>query len=135
MIDLAFLAPVAIGLHIGSAHLPDRGQTDTNPGIYARTASGLVYGGYRNSYRRTTVYVGQSFAVGPVDLTLALGTGYQRKCADGNGFTRTYLAPIAAVSYLVPVDLLGARPRIHFAPAWGGKSSTVFHISAEWSIK
>jgi hypothetical protein len=54
---------ITVGMHVGSAHFPDNGKVNNvNPGLYIRGESGAVFGFYRNSLRRTSVYAGYSHA-------------------------------------------------------------------------
>lgn len=67
-------AALILGLHLATAHV----RTDLNnynPGVYAR-CDAYVAGAYYNSVRRTTVYAGYVFPVGPVDVMVGAATGY-----------------------------------------------------------
>lgn len=162
--SLTALAAVSIGLHLGSAHVPQHQQNNVNPGLYLRVDDNQV-GFYRNSYGRTTVYAGHSFPVGPVELMVGVASGYDKRCSTTStdtvhteteavhgygkvtrtytttethttceGFSKHALTPLAAISYVVPVSIFNARPRIWFMPGIS-KASSVAHVSLEWSLK
>jgi hypothetical protein len=134
---LSALTPAAIGLHLMSQHMPQNDQNNRNPGVYVITEGGQIAGTYTNSHSRRTLYVGQTFKAGPVDLGLVLASGYDIRCSsEGNcrGFSKHRVTPLAALTYAVPLEVMGARPRLWLAPGMG-KASSVFHLSAEWSIK
>lgn len=123
--------PFVVGIHAHSLHVPAKdADNNSNWGLYGRTADGLTFGGYRNTLRRNSFYLGQSFdLIGPVDITLGAITGYKVK--DGQGWSRNYLAPLAAISYAPPVQILGATPRATLVPGHLLKSRSVFHLSVE----
>lgn len=134
---LSALTPAALGLHLMSMHMPQNDQNNSNGGVYVITQGGQIAGGYRNSHDRTTLYVGQTVKLGHVDFGVVLASGYDTRCSsDGNcrGFSKHKVTPLAALTYAVPLEVLGVRPRIWLAPGMG-KASTVIHMSAEWSIK
>lgn len=142
-IALALIAASAqgqtIGLHVGSKHLPDRGQSNQNLGIYYRTHSGVEAGYYRNSYRRDSFYVGQRLKLaegvyGNLGVDFGFITGYQRKCGEAcEGFSRGYITPMVVGDYLAPISIFGITPRLQFVPATKGNSAVV-HLSAEYHI-
>jgi hypothetical protein len=150
-----------VGLHLASVHTPARdGQNNTNTGVYVRDASGLTAGAYVNTQRRTSLYVGQQFDLGPIDVTVGIVSGYQRRCTDTQvqvdtmpaanrpghipapprpvyetrheckGFARGYLTPMVVPSVALPFSVLSVTPRIWFMPSFG-KQSSVMHLSAE----
>jgi len=129
----AHAEPLTVGLHIHSVHVPAK-DTDNNSnwGLYGRTADGLTFGGYRNTLRRNSFYLGQTFEHRGFGLTLGAITGYKIK--DGEGWSRNYLAPLAAVSYAPPVQILGATPRATLVPGHLVKARTVLHFSLEHSF-
>jgi len=49
------------------------------------------------------------------------------------GWSRGALSPMAGVSYLAPIRVLGAAPRLFLAPGFG-KASSVLNLSLEWSL-
>lgn len=78
---LEALQIATIGLHLVSAHVPGHdGQNNHNFGAYVVTESGLTAGFYENTIKRTSLYVGQTFDVGPLDVGVGVVSGYQRKC-------------------------------------------------------
>lgn len=127
------------GLHLASAHAPrEANMNEVNPGLYVITKDGWTGGFYRNTWRRTTVYGGRTFNVlGPIDATLGLHTGYQRRlvptapfCQDGveyhyqwQGVDKHKVGLLAALSWRVPVPL-PVQPRLTLAPG-------VLHLSVE----
>lgn len=125
------LAAVTIGMHIHSAHIPSKDSDENqNYGLYVRTDSGLTVGGYKNTLRRNSFYIGQSFQlIGPVDVTLGGITGYSIK--DGQGWSRSYIAPLVALSAASPVQVMGVTPRLTLVPGHLIKARTVLHLSVE----
>lgn len=152
--DYSRAVEITGGLHLGSQHFPAKEYSNSNPGAYLRFDSVQV-GAYRNSYGRPTVYAGWVQPVGPVDLMLGVASGYDRRCSthtnttitkevspDGirtatyrttweecYGFSKTKLAPLAAISYTLP-EVAHATPRVWLMPGIKG-SSTVLHLSIE----
>jgi len=153
-----------LGVHLASVHLPAKdGQNNDNVGLYVRTESGLTAGAYRNTLRRTSLYVGETFTLGPVDVLVGVASGYQRKCTDTlvqvgvtygdpypgripgppqpvyenrhecTGFSRGWLTPVLAPSIALPFALLGSTPRL-WCLYGAGKHSSVLHLSTEWSF-
>lgn len=118
------------GLHLHSMHTPaQEADNNLNRGAYVRTDGGLMIGAYRNTYRRLSPYVAQTIPVGPFDLALGVIGGYQRKGDDG--FSCGYLSPLAAISYAMPVQLMGVTPRLTLVPGHLVKARTVLHLSVE----
>lgn len=129
-----------VGVHTVSHHMPHRGQNNVNPGIYYRTHSGTEAGYYRNSYSRSSFYIGQRLSLtkgryGDLGVDVGFISGYQRKCKQGicNGFSRGAITPMVAGDYLSPISFFGVTPRLQFAPATKGNSA-VIHLSAEYKI-
>ncbi len=124
------------GLHLRSVHVPAKAENETNNanyGLYVRTESGLVVGAYRNTHRRNSLYVGQSFNLyGPFDAVLGGITGYQAK--DGAGYSRGAVSILAAMSYSPQFKVLNATPRITLVPGHLVKARTVIHLSTEWGF-
>lgn len=59
-----FLTPAIIGLHLFSVHIPGGGQDNNiNYGLYMQTKTGIVVGGFKNSYSRPSFYIGQSWSL------------------------------------------------------------------------
>lgn len=118
------------GMHLHSLHAPaNDSDNNANRGLYIRTDQGLTMGMYRNTYRRLSPYVAQSFDFGQADLVLGVIGGYQRK--GDAGFSRGYLSPLAAVSYAMPVQVMGVTPRLTLVPGHLVKARTVLHLSVE----
>lgn len=127
----AHAEPLTVGLHLHSVHVPAKEQdNNSNWGAYVRTDSGLTVGGYRNTLRRNSFYIGQSSQlIGPVDVTLGGITGYKIK--DGQGWSRSYIAPLVALSAASPAQVMGVTPRLTLVPGHLIKARTVLHISVE----
>jgi len=107
-------AQTVIGLHLVTAHVPNRGQEGVNPGLYSRFSNGLTLGAYRNSLDRLSVYGGITFNVaGPVDLTLGAVTGYKRE--EVAVPSKTVMVPVGDGSVMAPVQRCsnGDRPPCH----------------------
>ncbi len=51
-----------------------------------------------------------------------------------SGFGRGALVPVAAISYSAPFSVLGATPKLTLVPGMGNKSSTVLHLSLQFSL-
>jgi hypothetical protein len=105
MEPISFLTGLTIGLHMATLHIPMReNQANFNPGIYVEsTQTGATFGLYRNTLRRTSFYLGETFDVfrvvnAQVSMTLGGITGYRRhdtSCVElGPGY---YLPPGAPV--------------------------------------
>ena len=83
MIDLI----TAIGISLGSLHIPHADQNQVNPGVILE-AGDYRAGIYRNSLRRTTAFVGYSLPLlegkmGRLGLLGAIGTGYHSPLMGG----------------------------------------------------
>ena len=119
------------GLHVHSLHVPAKeGDSNQNYGLYVRTETGLTFGMYRSTIRRNAPYIGQTFRLyGPVDLTLGVIGSYQRK--NGEGWSRGYFGPLAALSVASPVQVMGVTPMLTLVPGHLVKSRTVLHLSIE----
>lgn len=150
------IASVTVGMHIASQHVPEYPHHEqVNPGLYVRMDR-MQLGAYRNSYGRATVYAGYAAPLGPVELMVGVASGYTRRCTTQSntyttkvktengyvavsdtvvtencmGFGRGALVPLAALSYVVPVEVGGFKPRMWFLPGVKGHSS-VFSLSVE----
>lgn len=139
----ATVASVVIGAHLHTFHFGGNGDlppalrnTDRTPGLYLRTESGLTAGVARNSLRRTSVYLAQTWATDNERWSLTVGaiTGYryrwvtgQHVCRPGytsapenpclyqHGKTRAHLRPLIAPSWAwieARPYLGGATPRV-----------------------
>lgn len=119
-------APAAIGLHVGSAHVPHKPrQSNFNPGLYVRFGNGFTAGAYRNTIDRLSVYAGVTINLaGPLDITLGAISGYKREETDikcrGRTFSRCYfvtghtrhsIGPLVAPSVRLPT-VGGVVPRV-----------------------
>lgn len=117
-------AETVYGLHVGSQHFPAREFNNSNPGLYVRAADWQV-GMYHNSYRDTTAYVARAWPLGNgFELMLGGATGY-RKAGAG------VVAPMAGITYAVPIRILGLQPRLFAAPPTP-KSSGLLHLALEF---
>lgn len=150
---LPILASVTLGLHLASAHFPERDFSPVNPGIYFRTEQGLTGGFYRNSLGRITAYGGWEWQAGPVGFSLGLASGYQTQtrtvscakatfladipladrgregCTNKEG-ANAYLQPLATLSYRLP-SIRGVVPRLEAIPPLGRRSVSVLAFSLE----
>lgn len=151
---------MTMGLHLGSYHVPDRPYfQNTNPGLFLRVDQTQL-GCYQNSYDRTSCYVAVIQPIGPVDVMAGLVTGYDRRCKERiettvtvrktetatitmtdhmllrecRGFSKEKVTPMLALSYAIPVEILGATPRLSVMSAFD-KGATVFHLSVEKKFK
>ena len=70
-----------VGLDTFSHHFPSKDfQDNSNFGLYFKLDNGFTAGAYHNTLRRTSVYAGWTWNIaGPVDLTVGLISGYQKK--------------------------------------------------------
>ena len=137
-----FLIPVAVGLHVASAHVPRLDdQNNINPGAYVLTQGGFVAGAYHNTLRRTSIYAGHISAWGPVDLAVGVVTGYRERCTvwgtgwECRGFSRHAATLMIVPSVRLPALLPGVHPRISYVPRVGaGARSNTVHVSIEYSL-
>lgn len=99
---------LTVGAHVATYHF-DRSlrYEEFNPGAYVM-CDGLTAGAYRNSMDAASAYVGETFEMGPVDITLGVVTGYGK------------LAPLAVAS----VEL-GEGFRLAVFPTYNGNSGGV----------
>ena len=51
-----------------------------------------------------------------------------------SGFARGFLTPALALGYTAPFAVLGATPKLTLVPGMGNKSSTVLHLSLQFSL-
>ena len=129
---LPCLAQSTVGVDIASIHLPARSwDNDFNPGAYIKLANGITAGGYYNSLRRPSFYVGYTADWKMFSLTAGVITGYQRR--DDRGFSNGYLTPMLAPSVRLPFEIFSITPRISYIPGLAG-SSNVFHLSLEKTL-
>lgn len=85
-------AAATVGAHIHTEHFgsqnhlpPSLRYRDSTPGLYLRSDSGLTAGVVRNSYGRTSFYLGQTWTTSDERWSLTLGaiTGYQYRKVSG----------------------------------------------------
>jgi hypothetical protein len=110
-----------VGMHFGSQHFGGDNPSqynDANPGLYVQS-KGWTAGFYRNSYRRSTLYLGHTFETDNRRwaVTMAYVTGY------------TYTKFTVAPSVRLP-EANGVIPRLVLIPPLGGHSGLI-HISLE----
>ena len=142
--------PAAVGVHLGSYHahapagVPYNG---VNPGLYARWASGLTLGAYRNSIRRNSVYAGWTItdAAERFGLTLGIVTGYDRitsgqgdyravRCEDATGCREVGLKRVV-LPMLVPSVRVSLSDRASARiSAVLVKDAPAVHLSMEWRL-
>ena len=131
-------AGVVLGAHLHTIHIGREKapaglrNSDSTPGLYVRSDSGLTAGIARNSLRRTSVYVAQTWTTsdGRWSLTVGAITGYQYRtvrgqhaCGEGqthfpaapcefkHGKTNAVLRPLIAPSIALPA-IGGISPRV-----------------------
>jgi hypothetical protein len=143
LIAPAWASPWTLGAHVASAHSDmDPWTRNDNPGLYIRHASGVQVGAYRNSLGRNTVYGALSYAVGPIDVSAGVASGYQRQwqtwdTADGRRFAQfvgssnAALTPFATLSTAFNVPGLPVAPRLTWMPKIGAIPQHVLHLSIE----
>jgi len=105
-----------LGLHIGSQHIPNKDYNNFNPGAYYRTDEGWTVGGYRNSYKRSSVYGGHTWERGDYGLTAGAITGYN----DG------------LMLMVVPTYKFAPHARIAYIPKVGSRGAHVLHLMIEF---
>ena len=127
-------AEAVVGLHLVSAHIPNKSWTNNyNPGIYVKADNGLTVGVYYNTLSRVSVYAGYTLEAWPFALVLGATSGYKKHLSPGGGMRGTsngYLSLMLAPSVKLPVEAWGVSPRLSFVPRIGSGSS-VFHLSVE----
>lgn len=136
----ATAAALTIGAHLHTFHIgrdsapPSLRVNDSTPGLYLRTESGLTAGIARNSLRRTSVYLAQTWSTDDGRWSLSAGviTGYKNRkvygqhvCAAGrehrpdldapcsyrHGKTNAHLRPLIAPSVALSA-IGGVTPRV-----------------------
>ena len=115
MIDL--LIGATIGFHLGSIHFPNKDFNNINPGIYLKTENNYVAGGYYNSIRKPSFYVGKNFEYKNFSIIVGGVTGYDR----------------AIITPLVLPSVKLWDFRLTVVPPVAGISSVV-HFSYEWKL-
>ena len=110
------LEGLIIGLHLVSHHAPEYvDQNNRNFGAFIITESGLTAGFYRNTLRRTSLYVGHYAQWQHVTLRVGAITGYR----DG-------LEPLPMVA---PGLKLGHGFEMLYVPKAEKSSSEVYHVT------
>jgi hypothetical protein len=131
------LESLVIGLHLISAHVPERPwHNDKNWGAYVET-SGIAVGTYKNSLLGSrSYYVARRLDIwGPVSLHLGAISGYQVRYLESlhgepyNGTIGTSQRKINPI--LAPSLKFDAIPLRLFVIPPAGKGSTVFHLTLE----
>lgn len=112
-----------VGLHLLSAHAQPGYQSAT-VGIYAQSPDGLTAGVLRNSEGGVSAYVGQTFEVGPLSVTLGTIGGYKR------GGLQPLLVP--SLRLWRAGDVAARLSLIPAPPHRGG--SAALHLSLEMSL-
>lgn len=129
MIDLI------LGVHLLSHHVEAKPwQENFNPGLYVRTTEGWTAGFYRNTLRRTSVYLGRTVALTSwADITLGGVTGYESRPAPcwSPELTdcRLGLGSAKVKPLIAPSVHLGPA-RVSWVPGTAG-SANVLHLSLE----
>jgi hypothetical protein len=151
-LEAIMLEQLVIGLHLATAHFPDRDYLTSNtPGIYARTADGWTAGIYRNSFERTSVYAGRQFdgPLGPFVASISAGvvSGYEYRtervpCERINEHRqgrRCWLTTGNAEHQLAPMLVAGLTykaVRLNFLPSWGRPNgSDAINLAVEYKFK
>lgn len=130
-----------IGVHTYTHHFDSHnGLNERNWGLYYR-GEGWTAGGYRNSYRRNTLYAAKSFEAGNFALDLGVANGYQRKtkamectiqgntgCWQYDTKAKSYLVPAIAASYAWDMGD-GYKVRLTGVPSY--EKSGLVHLSVE----
>ena len=119
------------GLHLGGIHFPNASyQNNMNPGMYVRTDDGFTLGAYYNTLRRTSIYAGYTYELGPFGLMGGVITGYKPKMIEGVTYGQgKTLTPIAALSLRLP-RFYGFAPMLMLVPPFKS-SPAVFHLAFE----
>ena len=121
-------AQAVIGLHVGSAH-ERGGYNNANPGVYVRSESGWTVGGYLNSYKRGSAYVGKAWSTDRWHgLSAAIAVG------GITGYPQNTVMPFAAPSVAWHAAG-GTGARLAIIPRPNAKGSGVIHLMIEtnWS--
>lgn len=135
-----------IGLHLGSMHMPQKDQTNFNPGLYYRSDDGWTIGALQNSKARLGVYGGFDLQSDRFGLLVGAIYGYQRKryncveashgpnqpvtvCNTTDG-SKTAIIPLLSPSVKTN-PIMGFTPRISYIPRIGAGTSHTLHLSVE----
>jgi hypothetical protein len=138
----AHASAATFGVDLASMHIPRAPfENNANPGAYVLTDSGVLFGAYHNTWRRTSLMLGYDLKLGPVDLLIGAVTGYQRhtrfvpcdagspytRCWINEGWSRGAVSPMLAPSIALPA-VLGLTPRLSLIPS---PRCQVVHLSIE----
>jgi len=127
---------VAIGAHLLSHHFPAHDwQNNENGGIYIRATAGplegLQAGAYRNTLRRTSVYLGVMLSgpktpIGEIQFLAGAVSGYQRRWNGDHYVGRSpgALAPMVSPTIAL-LSVGGLTPRLYVIPGVRGCSSAL----------
>lgn len=109
------------GIHTVSFHAPKRDFNNVNPGVYWRDHDGLQAGILRNSFKRTSLYMGQNFEFKHTDFMVGGALGYPQSA----------VVPMVAVSKKLNFDYDNGV-RLAALGAWSeGKPAVVIHLMYE----
>lgn len=120
----------AIGVHLESRH-SEPGRNDRNRGLYIRTSSGLLVGGYRNSEGGDSAYIGQVLASTNPSRTLVGSIA-----AGGvTGYSAGPLLPFATFNGSVKLGDRASLNLSYMPKVRPHRGSHVLHLSAEWRLQ
>lgn len=129
------------GVHLVSAHWPNNGANNFNPGMFYRNKDGLLVGAYQNSVNRTTTYLGVSTPEWyRMSLSFVVASGYHRKgetaCSDAIP-KMDYRCLTAFVIPSVRLFSVENGPTFHLSggPATDRTGQAVVHLTALWTLK
>lgn len=132
-------APTTIGVHTFSMHSSKvdivslEKWNNINPGIYAKWDDGLVIGGYYNSLRKPSLYVGYSVALNAsFDVVVGAITGYRGgdKLANGGKYPGYPIMPMLVPSFHFPIGEK-IEGRVHYVPKISKFGAQAVHFSIE----
>ena len=94
---MIFEAITAVGISLGSWHIPHTDQTQFNPGIHVEEGN-VRYGAYRNSHSKLAAYVGYTIPLWSspegnfrAGALVALSSGYPSPVIGDTGYQRQLL--------------------------------------------
>lgn len=105
-----------IGLHLGSQHYPSQNYNNFNPGMYVRFNNDYTIGGYYNSERKMSFYIGKTYDWKNFSVTVGGITGYNK----------------TAYPMIIPSVKLG-NFRIALLPKVESGGSAVIHFMYEFT--
>lgn len=122
----AVQAQTVVGLHLESHHFPNSPEyNNANLGAYVHLQNGFSAGFYRNTYRKESYYIGETFHVGFVDVALGVVSGYQHT-GNGNALLLPMFVPSVGLG-----TYWGLTPRLFVMPTG---STTVVHLGLETTL-